>query len=64
MTKNNVLQNSITRMLGGKKEMKHKHSKIGEYGIRWERVEGYTTKDGKKIPPHYKKVEFKWKQHN
>jgi len=42
--------------------MKHKHSKIGEYGIKWKPVEGYKTKDGKKIPPHMKKVEFKWKQ--
>ena len=38
--------------------MKHKHSIIGEYGIKWEPVEGYKTKDGKKIPPHYKKVEL------
>jgi hypothetical protein len=44
--------------------MKHKYSKIGEYGIKWEPVEGYKTKDGKKILPHYKKVEFKWKKHN
>jgi len=51
-------------MIGGKKDMKHKHSKIGEYGIKWEPVEGYKTKDGKNIPPHYKKVEFKWKNHN
>jgi len=43
--------------------MKHKYSKIGEYGIKWEPVEGYKTKNGKEIPPHYKKVEFKWK-HN
>ncbi|MBN2066387.1 MAG: hypothetical protein JW771_06230 [Candidatus Thermoplasmatota archaeon] len=43
--------------------MKHHHSKIGEYGIRWEAVEGYTTKSGKKIPPHMKKVEFTWKKH-
>lgn len=42
--------------------MKHKNSKIGKYGIKWEPVEGYTTKGGKKIPPHYKKAEFKWKQ--
>jgi hypothetical protein len=45
-------------------KMKHRHSKIGEYGIRWKPVEGYITKDGKKIPPHYKKVEFKWKKNN
>ncbi len=41
--------------------MKHKNSKIGEYGIKWEKVEGYTTNDGKKIPPHYRKKEFDWK---
>ena len=44
--------------------MKHKHSKIGEYGIRWEPVDSYTTKDGKKIQPHMKKVEYKWKHYN
>ena len=44
--------------------MKHKYSKIGEYGIRWEPVAGYKTKDGGKIPPRMKKVEFKWKQYN
>ena len=44
--------------------MKHKYSKIGEYGIRWEPVEGYKTKDGRKIPPRMKKVEFKWKHYN
>ena len=43
--------------------MKHKHSKIGEYGIRWEAIENYKTNDVKKVPPHMKKVEFKWK-HN
>jgi hypothetical protein len=42
-------------------KMKHKYSKIGEYGIRWKPVEGYKKKSGKKIPPHMKKVEFKWK---
>lgn len=42
-------------------EMKHKKSKIGKWGIRLKQVEGYRTKDGKKIPPHWKKVEFKWK---
>jgi len=42
--------------------MKHKESKIGEYGIRWMPVEGYTRKDGKKIPPHMKRVEFKWRK--
>jgi hypothetical protein len=40
--------------------MRHKNSKIGHYGITLKQVEGYKTKDGKKIPPHYKKVEFKW----
>jgi len=40
--------------------VKHKNSKIGEYGIRWEPVEGYETKDGIIIPPHYRKVEFEW----
>ncbi|MGF3554378.1 MAG: hypothetical protein ACQXXF_03750 [Thermoplasmatota archaeon] len=44
--------------------MKNKQSKIGEYGIRWEPVEGYKTKYGKKVLPHYKKVEFKWKNNN
>ena len=44
--------------------MKHKHSKIGEYGIKLEPVEGYKTKDGKKISPHWKKTEFKWKGYN
>ena len=54
----------LTKMLGGKKYMKHKRSKIGEHGIKYEAVDGYKTKDGKKILPHYKKVEFKWKNHN
>jgi len=44
--------------------MKHIQSKIGEYGIRWGPVEGYKTKTGKKILPHYNKVEFKWKHDN
>jgi len=48
----------------GEINMKHKHSKIGEYGIKWEYVEGYRTKDGKRIPPHLKKTEFKWKTYN
>ncbi len=43
--------------------MKHKSSKIGKYGIKWEPVERHITKDGKKIQPHYKKTEFKWKQY-
>jgi len=41
--------------------MKHRRSKIGEYGITWKPVESYIRKDGKKVPPHMKKVEFKWK---
>ena len=56
-----MLQNEVTRIKGGEKKMKHKHSKIGEYGIKWEPVEGYKEKDGKIVPPHMKKVEFKWK---
>lgn len=44
--------------------MKHKSSKIGEYGIRWQAVEGYTKKNGKKVPPHLKKVEYKWKKYS
>jgi len=43
------------------KNMKHKNSKIGFYGITFKQVNGYKTKNGKKIPPHLKKVEFKWK---
>lgn len=39
--------------------MKYKNSKIGAYGLKWEPVEGYKTKDNKKIPLHYKKVEYK-----
>jgi len=46
----------------GEKNMKHKYSKIGEYGIKYEQVDGYKTRDGKIIPPHLKKVEFKWKE--
>jgi hypothetical protein len=44
--------------------MRHKNSKIGEYGIKYEPVEGYKKKNGKKILPHYKKVEFKWNKNN
>jgi hypothetical protein len=44
--------------------MKQYKSKIGEYGVRWEPVEGSRTKDGKKIPPHYKKVMYPWKNYN
>ena len=53
----------MVEIFGGK-NMRHKNSKIGKYGIKWESVEGYTTKDGKKILPHLKKVEFKWKDYN
>ena len=60
----NYLVKNTTIKIKGENNMKHKHSKIGEYGIKWESVEGYKTKEGKKIPPHYKKVEFKWKQDN
>jgi len=53
----------MVKMKGGNRYiMKHKHSKIGEYGIKWEPVEGYKTKKGKRVPPHYKKVEFKWSE--
>jgi hypothetical protein len=41
--------------------MKHKKSEIGKWGIRWKPVEGYTTKKGKRIAPHWKKEEFNWK---
>ena len=34
--------------------MKHKNSKIGEYGITWRKIEGYKHKNGKKVPPHLK----------
>lgn len=44
--------------------MKHKNSKIGEYGIRWQPVDGYRKKNGKKVPPHLKKVEYKWKKYS
>ena len=44
--------------------MKYKHSKIGEYGIRWKPVEGHKTKNGKNVQPHMKKVKFKWKKEN
>jgi hypothetical protein len=44
--------------------MKHKSSKIGEYGIKWKPVEGYMTKKGKRIPPRWKKTEFKWKEYS
>jgi hypothetical protein len=46
-----------------RKHMKQQHSKIGEYGIRWQPVEGYKRKDGKKVPPHLKKVVFRWNTH-
>ena len=41
--------------------MKNKESQIGKWGIRWKPVEGYKTKNGKKISPHWKKELFKWK---
>lgn len=41
--------------------MKRYKSKIGEYGVRWEPVEGYKRKDGVKVPPYYKKVVYPWK---
>ena len=41
--------------------MKHYKSKIGEYGVRWEPVEGYKRKDGTKVQPHMKKVVYPWK---
>ena len=44
--------------------MRHKHSKIGEYGIRWKAVDGYKTKKGRFIPPHLKKEEFRWEKNN
>ncbi len=44
--------------------MKHLKSKIGEYGVRWEPVEGYRKKDGTKVPPHMKKVVYHWKSSN
>jgi len=44
--------------------MRQKNSKIGKYGFKWEAVEGYKTKNGKRVPPHYKKVEFQWNQNN
>ena len=43
--------------------MKNYRSKIGEYGVRWEPVEGYKRKDGANVPPHYKKVKYPWKKH-
>ena len=48
----------------GENKMKHKYSKIGEYGIRWKPVEGHRTRGGKFVPPHLKKEEFIWKQNN
>jgi len=42
-----------------KRKLKQK-SKIGKYGYRWMPVEGYKQKNGKKVPPHLKKVKFKW----
>ena len=42
--------------------MRYHHSKIGKYGIRWQPVEGYKRKDGKKVTSYMKKVEFIWKE--
>lgn len=53
----------MVEIFGGK-NMRHKNSKIGRYGIKWEPVEGYKTRYGKIIPPHMKKVEFKWDECN
>ena len=44
--------------------MKHKNSKIGEYGIKWQAVDGYRKKNGKTVPPHMKKVEYEWKKYS
>ncbi len=41
--------------------MKPYKSKIGEYGVRWERVEGYKRKDGTYVSPHMKKVIYSWR---
>ena len=38
--------------------MKNMNSKIGKYGIKWDPVERCITKNGKKIPRHYKKIDF------
>jgi hypothetical protein len=43
------------------KNMKYYKSKIGKYGVRWQPVEGYKRKDGTEIPPHMKKVVYRWK---
>ena len=40
MSKNNMIFNIMVK-LEGEDDMKHKHSKIGEYGIKWEPVEDY-----------------------
>jgi len=45
------------------KEMKQYKSKIGEYGVRWEPVEGYTRKDGTRVAPHFKPKKYSWKTH-
>jgi hypothetical protein len=42
--------------------MKYYKSKIGEYGVRWEPVEGYKRKDGTYVPPHMRRVKYQWKQ--
>jgi hypothetical protein len=56
-----MILNEIIHKKEGEKKMKHKYSKIGEYGIRWKPIEGYKKKSGKKVPPHMKKMEFKWR---
>ncbi|UCB58193.1 MAG: hypothetical protein JSV67_06200 [Thermoplasmatales archaeon] len=44
----------MVKMIKGN-NLKHKYSKIVGYGFKWELVEGYKTKKGKKILPYYKK---------
>lgn len=44
--------------------MKHKFSKIGEYGIKFEPVNGYVNKNGKKVHPYMRRVEFRWNNKN
>jgi hypothetical protein len=41
--------------------MKKNQSSIGEFGYRLIPIEGYKTKKGKKITPHWKKAKFEWK---
>ena len=44
--------------------MTYTKSEIGNHGIYYKPVEGYKRKDGKKVPPHYKKTVFKWHKIN